>query len=108
MGLTEIEAKEEYGKILTGKFPFSANGKALGMGETFGFVKTIADANTKRLLGVHIIGPNATELIAEAAILIDTKFDIERINKMIFAHPTLSESIMEAVEDLEALAIHKL
>ncbi len=108
VGLTEIEAKEEYGKILTGKFPFSANGKALGMGETFGFVKTIADANTKRLLGVHIIGPNATELIAEAAILIDTKFDIERINKMIFAHPTLSESIMEAVEDLEALAIHKL
>ena len=108
VGYTEKEAKEIFEDIIVGKFPFSANGKALGLGETFGFVKAIADAKTERLIGMHIIGAHATELIAEAAILIGTKASIKELENIVYAHPTLSESIMESIEDLEKLAIHKL
>ena len=108
VGLTETQAKERFGEILIGKFPFSANGKALGLGDSFGFVKVIADQKTKKLVGMHIIGPQATELIAQGSILINTDVDIEDVKKAVFAHPTLSECVMEAVEDLEKLAIHKL
>ncbi len=108
VGLTEKEAKEQFENILVGKFPFTANGKALGMDETFGFVKTIADAKTKKIVGVHIIGANATELIASAAILLYSEFDYEKIGEFVFAHPTLSEAVGESIEDLEKLAIHKM
>ena len=108
VGLTESKAIEEGFEVLVGRFPFSANGKALGMGNTTGFSKVIADEKTKKILGVHIIGPNATELIAQAAAYIGLESDIETINKVVFAHPTLSETVMEAVEDLEKHAIHKL
>ncbi len=106
-GLTQIQAKEEYGEITVSKFPFTANGKALGMGNTFGFVKFIARNSDNMLVGAHIIGPNATELIAEAAILIQTGAKIETAHDLVFAHPTLSETVGEAIEDLENLAIHK-
>lgn len=108
VGLTEQQARDKFGNILVGKFPFSANGKALSLGSTFGFVKVIADADTHKLLGIHIIGPQATELIAQGGILIGTQALIEDVKKIVFAHPTLSETIMEAVEDLEKLAIHKM
>jgi len=108
VGYTEKEAKEIFEDVTIGKFPFSANGKALGLGETFGFVKAIADAKSERLIGMHIIGPHATELIAEATILIGTKASIKELENIVYAHPTLSESIMESIEDLEKLAIHKL
>lgn len=108
VGYTEKEAKEIFEDIIVGKFPFSANGKALGLGETFGFVKAIADAKSERLVGMHIIGPHATELIAEATILISTKSSIKKLENIVYAHPTLSESIMESIEDLDKLAIHKL
>ena len=108
VGLTEKQAKERYENILIGKFPFSANGKALGLGNSFGFVKAIADAKTKKLIGLHIIGPLATELIAQGSILIGKEAEIEDMEKIVFAHPTLSEAIMEAIEDLENKAIHKV
>ena len=106
-GLTQQQAKEEYDDIVVSKFPFTANGKALGMGNTFGFVKFIARKSDNLLVGAHIIGPNATELIAEAAILIQTGAKIETAHDLVFAHPTLSETVGEAIEDLENLAIHK-
>ena len=108
VGLTEAQAKEEYSEILIGKFPFTANGKALGLGNTFGFVKTIADSNSKKLVGMHIIGPQATELIAQGSILLNTEATINDVKKIVFAHPTLSEAVMESIEDLENLAIHKM
>lgn len=109
VGLTEEEAQEQYeDDIQVGKFPFSANGKALGTGDTFGFVKVIARKSDKKIIGMHIIGPQATELIAQGGIILGTQADYEQINKVVFAHPTLSESVMEACEDLENLAIHKL
>ena len=108
VGLTEEAAEREHGEILVGKFPFSANGKALGLGNTFGFVKTIATAQDHRLVGMHIIGPQATELIAQGGILIGSQARIEDMKKIVFAHPTLSEAVMESIEDLEKMAVHKL
>ena len=108
VGYTQKEAEEKFEDVLIGKFPFSANGKALGMGATFGFVKVIALEDSNRIIGVHIIGPQATELIAQAGVLVDLSATIEDVKKVVFAHPTLSEAVMEAVEDLEKLAIHKI
>ena len=108
VGLTETQAKERFEDILIGKFPFSANGKALALGDTFGFVKVIADQKSKRLIGMHIIGLQATELIAQGSILLNTNADIDDVKKVVFAHPTLSESVMEALEDLEKLSVHKM
>jgi len=108
VGLTEAQAREKYGEILVGKFPFSANGKALGLGQTFGFVKTIADAKSKNLVGMHIIGPQATELIAEGGILIRSEMTIDEALKIVFAHPTLSEAVAESIEDLEKMSINSM
>jgi dihydrolipoamide dehydrogenase len=105
-GLTEKQAIEKYGEILVGKFPFAANGKSLGMGNTFGFVKSIADKKSGKIVGLHIIGPMATELIAQGSFMINTESTIHDIEKIVFAHPTLSECVMEAVEDLHKMAIH--
>jgi dihydrolipoamide dehydrogenase len=108
VGYTQKEAEGKFNKVLIGKFPFSANGKALGLGATFGFVKVIALEDTKKIVGVHIIGPQATELIAQAGILVGLNATIDDVKKVIFAHPTISEALMEAIEDLEKLAIHKI
>ena len=108
VGLTEEQAKDKFGDILIGKFPFSANGKALGSGNTNGFVKVIADKSSHKIIGMHILGPNAAELIAQGSILIGTNSTIGDVKNIVFAHPTLSECIMEAIEDLEKSAIHKM
>ncbi len=108
VGLTEIQARDKFEEILIGKFPFTANGKALCLGNTFGFAKTIADKESQRLVGMHIIGPHATELIAEGAILINNGVTINEAVKVVYAHPTLSEVVAESIEDLENLAIHKI
>ena len=108
VGLSEAEAKEAYGEIIVGKFPFSASGKAMAMGDTNGFVKTIARAEDLRLVGMHILGPNAAELIAQAAILIAQKASAKVVEDVVFAHPTLSESIKESIEDIRKLSIHKI
>jgi len=108
VGFTEAEAKERFTDILTGKFPFSASGKAMAMGNTYGFVKTIARADTKALVGMHILGPNAAELIAQGAILISQGATAEAVESIVFAHPTLSEAVKESLEDIRNLSIHKI
>ncbi len=108
IGLTEAQAKKQYEEILVGKFPFSANGKALGLGNVFGFVKTIADKKSNKILGMHIIGPQATELIAEGAIIIQSGMTIDEALKVVFAHPTLSEAVAESIENLEKMSIHSM
>jgi len=106
VGLTEAEAKEEYGDIKVGRFPFIANGRALIHHETRGMVKVIADASYGQLLGVHILGPQATELIAEATLGIQMEATFEDIASAIHAHPTLSETMMEAALSTGGKAIH--
>ena len=108
IGLTEAQAKKQYEEILVGKFPFSANGKALGLGNVFGFVKTIADKKSNKILGMHIIGPQATELIAEGAIIIQSGMTIDEALKVVFAHPTLSEAVAESIENLEKMSINSM
>ncbi|MBN1633316.1 MAG: dihydrolipoyl dehydrogenase [Ignavibacteria bacterium] len=96
VGLTEAKAKESGYDIRIGKFPFSASGKARAMGETAGMTKLIFDAKYGELLGAHIVGPEATELIAEIVAFKSMEGTGASIIKMIHAHPTLSETIMEA------------
>jgi len=108
VGYTQTEAAEVFGDIIVGKFPFAANGKAMAMNATTGFVKTIARADNKELVGMHIMGHGAAELIAQGAILINTKCTAADVENMVFAHPTLSETIMESIEDLQNLSIHKI
>ncbi|KQC03658.1 MAG: hypothetical protein APR54_09235 [Candidatus Cloacimonas sp. SDB] len=106
VGISQQEAEKLNKKIVIGKFPFSANGKSLGLGNRFGFVKLIAEEDSGKIIGMHIIGPQATELIAQGAYMIGTNMTFNEIKKIIFAHPTLSECIMEAAEDLENKAVH--
>lgn len=108
VGLSEAEAKDKYGQIKVGKFPFSANGKALAMGNSFGFVKIIAREEDSRLVGMHVIGPHAAELIAQGSILISSGATAEVAENLVFAHPTLSETVKEALEDIRNLSINKI
>lgn len=96
VGLTEKQAREKGYELRIGKFPFSASGKAVAMGHTEGFCKSIFDAKHGELLGVHIIGSEATELIAEAALGRTLETTEHEIIKTVHAHPTLSEAFMEA------------
>ena len=106
VGLTEAKAKEEGYDVKVGKFPFSASGKARILGETEGFVKVIAETKYDEVLGVHIIGPHATELLAEACVAMRLESTADELGKTIHAHPTVSESIMEAAEGVHNLTIH--
>lgn len=108
VGLTEEEAKERYGSVKVGKFPFAASGKAKTIGETEGFVKIICEDKYNEIIGVHIVGPHATELIAEAALAMKMECTAEELVDTIHAHPTLSESVMEASGDVLGFAIHSL
>ncbi|WP_323118036.1 dihydrolipoyl dehydrogenase [Burkholderia alba] len=102
VGKTEQQLKAEGREIKSGKFPFSINGRALGMGRSDGFVKMIADAKTDELLGVHVIAPNASDLIAEAVVAMEFKAASEDIARICHPHPSLSEVMREA-----ALAVDK-
>jgi dihydrolipoamide dehydrogenase len=106
IGLTETKAKEKGYEIKVGKFPFMASGKAFAIGEREGFVKLIFDAKYGEILGAHIIGSEATEMIAEIGIARSLEATGESIIKTIHAHPTLSESIMEAAANAYGEAIH--
>ena len=109
VGLTEEEARQKYkDNIKIGRFPFIASGKALTLGERQGFVKIISDSKYNEILGVHILGPNATELIAEAALAIKLECTAEELAETIHAHPTLSEAVMEASFDVLGEPIHKM
>ena len=106
MGLTERQARDAGHEVRTGKFPFSANGRALIHGETAGFAKLVADAKTGQLLGAHIIGVEATELVAEGALAALFGGDGWEIGRNIHPHPTLSEALGEAALALDGGAIH--
>lgn len=106
IGLTEAKARENGYEIKVGKFPFMASGKAFAIGERDGFVKLIFDANYGEILGAHIIGSEATEMIAEIGIARALEATGESIIKTIHAHPTLSESVMEAAANAYGEAIH--
>ena len=106
IGLTEQKAKEAGYEIKVGKFPFMASGKAFAVGEREGFVKLILDAQYGEILGAHIIGSEATELIAEIGIAKSVEATGESIMKTVHAHPTLSESVMEAAANAYGEAIH--
>ena len=109
VGMTEQEARRIFkDNIKVGRFPYAASGKAMTLGERSGFVKIIAESKYNEILGVHIIGPNATELIAEAVLAIKLECTAEELANTIHAHPTLSEAMMEAAFDLLAEPIHKL
>ncbi|MDO8684093.1 MAG: dihydrolipoyl dehydrogenase, partial [Armatimonadota bacterium] len=107
VGLTEEQAREKYPELKIGTFPFSANGKAMGMGEREGFVKVIAEPRYDEILGVHILGPHATDLISEAVVAMKNEATLEEIAAAIHPHPTLSEPIQEAAMDALGRAIHK-
>ena len=96
VGQTEQQLKESGRAFKAGQFPFAANGRALGMGRSDGFIKVLADAKTDEVLGVHIIGPNASDLIAEAAVAMEFKAAAEDIARICHAHPSLSEVMREA------------
>jgi len=106
VGLTEQQAKDQGFDVRVGKFPFAASGKARAIGETEGFVKVIFDSRYRELLGAHIIGPQATELIAEFGLAKDLECNDEEITHTIHAHPTLSEAVLEATLNAFQEAIH--
>lgn len=106
-GWTEAEAKSNgHSELKIGKFPFAANGRAVSMMQTEGFVKVIADAKTHVILGVHIVGPEASNLISEAALAIEMGAVLEDFALTIHPHPTLGETMMEAAEATLGHAIH--
>ncbi|MDP2933907.1 MAG: FAD-dependent oxidoreductase, partial [bacterium] len=106
VGLTEDAAKEAFGgNHQTSKFMFGANGKALSLGEGEGFVKVVAD-DKGIIVGLHIMGPHASDLIHEGVIAIEKQMTAEDFKPMVHAHPTLSESVYEAIMGLQSEAIH--
>ncbi|HLC05367.1 MAG TPA: dihydrolipoyl dehydrogenase, partial [Anaerolineales bacterium] len=106
IGLTEARAKAEGYAINIGRFPFTASGMAIALGETEGMVKVISDGRQGRILGVHILGAEATELIAEAGLALSTGAAPETIARSIHAHPTRSEAMGEAALAALGRAIH--
>ncbi len=106
VGLTEQQAKDRDFKVVTSKFPWAALGKAAIIGETDGFVKIVADAQYGELLGVHIVGPHATDLIAEACVALNCEATVEELFRTVHAHPTLPEGLMEAAHGIFSTPIH--
>ena len=106
VGLTEQQCKDKKLDYKVGKFPFSANGRARTSGETDGFVKIIRDAKYGEILGAHIVGAHATEIIHELVVARENEFTVEEIDLAIHAHPTLSEAIGEAVLDSMGKMLH--
>jgi dihydrolipoamide dehydrogenase len=106
IGLTEKAAKEKGIEYKIGRFPFSASGRAVASAETEGFVKVISDAKTGEILGAHILGAEATELISEYALAMNLESTVEEVHRTIHPHPTLGESLMEAAAATTGEAIH--
>lgn len=105
-GLTEEEASVRYGNIKVGRFPLAASGKALAMGETEGFFKVVSDGESGRILGIHMLGASATEIIGEASAFIKMGASVEDVIDTVHAHPTISEAVHEAALDAEGICIH--
>jgi dihydrolipoamide dehydrogenase len=106
VGLTEAKAKEKGYTVKIGKFPFTANSRASIVGQHEGFIKIVTDAKYGEILGVHIIGPNATELIAESVLALEMECTAEELANIIHAHPTLSEAMLDAANAVFGMAIN--
>jgi len=106
VGLTEAQAKEKGYEVKIGKFPFAGNSKATILGNHDGFVKIVSDAKYGEILGVHILGPQATELVAEAVVVMELEGTVEEMMFTIHAHPTLAESLLDAYGAVEGMAIN--
>ena len=99
VGLTEEQAREKY-DVRVGRFDFAANGRAMASGDNLGFVKVIADAKYGEILGVHIVGPTAAEMINQAAALMELEITVDEVVKVIYGHPTYSEALYESFADV--------
>ena len=106
VGLRTKQAREQGIRPKTGRFLFASSGRAASVGETEGFVKVLADPETDKILGVHIIGDRATDLIHEAAVAMDQGLTTTELAEVVHSHPTMSESVMEAMEDVHDLSVH--
>ena len=106
VGMTTDQAKAQGREVKVGKFPFAALGRAMAIGETDGFVKVVADAKTHHLIGVHAVGPGASELVAEATLALELGAVAEDVMLTVHAHPTLSEALMEACAAALGQAVH--
>ena len=106
VGITETQAKEQGLDVKVGKFPFSVLGRAMSIGETDGFVKVVTDKKSGRVVGIHIVGPNASDLISEGALALETVATAEDIALTIHPHPTLGEAMMEAAAHSLGHAVH--
>ena len=106
VGLTEAEAKERGFDVRVGTFPFRVLGRARMANETDGFVKIVAEKQYDEVLGVHMIGPRATELVAEATLALRLECTAEELLRTIHPHPTMSEAVMEAAHAVHGAAIH--
>lgn len=105
VGLTEEQAREKY-DVRVGKFSFASNGRALASGDNVGFVKVIADNKYGEVLGVHIVGPSAAEIINQASLIMEMEITVDEVIKTIYGHPTYSEALFEAFADVLDEAIH--
>lgn len=108
VGLSESEAKQEGYDVMTGKFPYAANGRALSLGGAEGFVKIVADKKNGRVLGSQIVGPEASNLITELGLAVEMGATLEDIALTIHAHPTLGEMVMEAAEGALGQSVHQI
>jgi dihydrolipoamide dehydrogenase len=108
VGLTEADAKKQGYEPLVGKFPFTALGRAVAVGETEGFVKVVADKESEQILGIHMVGADVTDLISEAALAIEMGATLDDLALTVHPHPTLPEALMEATEAVKGKAINIL
>lgn len=106
VGLTEPQARETGREIQVGRFYFAASGKAMALQETQGFAKVIADRPSGRILGIHVIGPHASDLLAEATLAVERGLTVQEFTRVVRAHPTLAEVLLEAALAVEGHAIH--
>jgi dihydrolipoamide dehydrogenase len=106
VGLSESVARERGLDVVTSRFPFAAVSKATILGENEGFVKFVCDAKYKQVLGIHMVGPHVTELVAEATAIIGLEATARDVAHLIHAHPTVSEGVMEAANAIYGNAIH--
>jgi dihydrolipoamide dehydrogenase len=106
VGLGEKQAKEEGRQVTVGRFPFAASGRAMTLGQTEGAIKVVADAGDGTILGVHMVGPRVTDVIAEATLAVQQRLKLHDLDLTIHAHPTLAESLLEAALAADGRAIH--
>lgn len=105
-GLSQDEAEKSFPSVLVKKSPFAPNGKALALNENIGFVKIVADADSRKLLGIHMIGPHVTELISGPAAFLSLGLTIDQLRHLVYPHPTLSEAFMEGIHAISGHGVH--